>query len=183
MTHLQDMRRRGRSPTLHIGTNTSTQPDLLDEDDQDALVKSLEDKSLEQTRRFQRFFSYVGGFALVVSLVFPLMSHEECSTQWLTCLSHSIISATAHGCSVALGQADPHASISKFSQAGVALIAFTVLLWLAGLSKENFDHFHLSLICGNIVTFLGAGLLRWDIENTLRDIKELKGAKYEHKSL
>jgi hypothetical protein len=178
------MRRRGRSPTLHIGTNTRTQQhDLLDEDDQDTLVKSLETESLEQSRRFQIFFSYVGGFALLVSLGFPVISHEECSAQWLTCWSHSLVAAVAHCCSIALGQADPHASISTFAKSGIALISLTVILWVVGVTSDSFDHFHLSLICGNIVTFLGAGLLRWDIENTLTDLEELKAAKYEHKSL
>lgn len=178
------MRRRGRSPTTHPGTNTPAE--FLDRDDQDVIVKSIEDEALEQTRRFRTFFWYIGAFALLGSIAYPFLSYEECSTQWPVCFSHSFLSVVAHGCSIALGQQDDSSSpysASTFGKVCLALIGSTILFWTSGATKEEADHYHLSLIFGNIVTFLGAALLRWDMENTLKDIRELDSAKYDHKTL
>jgi hypothetical protein len=156
----------------------------MDIDDQDLLVHSLEDQAFQQTKDFQRYFGLVVGFAVLVSLVYPLLCQEECSTQWAACWIHAAVSSLTHALSILLSRKDPPSSrdLPLLLATSVPTV-IAVLLWLAGKFAEDIEVFHLGLILGNIVSFMGSLLLRWDIQSTKTALEELHGAKYEHKSL
>ena len=180
------MRRRGRSPTCHMGTNANTE-EYLDKDDQDALVESLEVEALAQNRQFQTYFGIVGGFAALISLIYPLLCQQECSSQWFTCWFHALVSLFAHLGAIYLSRTDPSSLRAQQPLAVVALttvvIVIPILLWIMGFFSEDIEHFHIGLTIGNLVTFVGTMLLRWDVYSTTKALEDLHGAKYEHKSL
>jgi TRAP-type uncharacterized transport system fused permease subunit len=155
----------------------------MDKDDQDALVESMEDEAWQQTKQFQRFFGFVGGFAVLVSLAYPLLCQEECSVRWTTCWIHSIVSSVNHVCAILLSRRNQRSQDFQLLVATIFLVAAPSALWVFGNFAEDVEHFHVGLLVGNLVTFLGALLLRWDIESTSKALDDLNGAKYEHKSL
>jgi hypothetical protein len=65
----------------------------------------------------------------------------------------------------------------------VLLVVIPVILWLTGKFADDIEHFHVGLVVGNLVTFVGSMMLRWDVRSTTRFLEDLHGAKYEHKSL
>jgi hypothetical protein len=113
------MRRRGRSPTRQFeATNsafeTSSDDDdedddggdtMMDTDEQDELIRSMEEDAQKQSQLFQTAFSLVGGFAMVTSLfVYPFVCHDECSQRLLSCWTHAIISSGTHGLSIKISR-------------------------------------------------------------------------------
>lgn len=187
------MRRRGRSPTPHHGTNTDphhdeNDNDFLDSDDQNALVASLEAEYRSQAKQFQLAFGLVGGFAMAASLLYPFLCEEECSTRLLACWTHTAVAVVAHGLSILLSRIEQHGS-SQTTRSMALLVGASsltlvpVLLWVAGFFHDDIEHFHLGLVLGNAVTLTGSMLLRWDAHSTRIALEDLNGAKYEHKSL
>jgi hypothetical protein len=252
--------RRGRSPTpktVEQVTNASLEDDdddddnddspttttnnelFLDEDDQAALVQTLQEDATRQARHFQTLFSWVCGFAILVSATYPWLCASTCLAQdgdnnhikgsdvtleeqrlyyflpRRNCWIHSLYSITCHGLVIYLtlsllpapsplmrvGEEDtPITSNSKF-QRPMILVAAILTFGPVGLWKmrwlENRDtsvvyssavgdeeeHFHLGLMIGNIVTFLGLLVLRWDALSTRQALQELDAAQYKHKAL
>ena len=167
----------------------------IDEDDQQELVESLQREAAVQSRFFQNVFGYgIGGMAIVFSLIFPLLCPDECTAEGtivtLACGSHSVFSSAVHAWSI-------HPFVLKTSSTttrsppppppiiiDVALQVIPILLWLTGfLSTKDEDHFHLALLIGNIVTFIGSRLIYWDIQSTEKALENLDAARYKHKSL
>lgn len=200
------MRRRGRSPTpKETTTNGSTiesENEFLDTDDQTALIATLADEAQRHLKQFRLAFGLVGGFAAIVSLMYPLLNPEECSVRLFPCWFHSIGAAVIHSLSVALSQfqtpdiSSPLYHTTTISQpnkgsrllhiflGGTTMLhVLPPLLWWIGMLDNGAEHFHLGLWLGNVVTFLGALLLRWDASSTKRALEDLNDAKYEHKSL
>ena len=209
------MRRRGRSPTPHIGTNTTGAYDnddddddtmmmmMMDTDDQDALVESLELDAIQQTKDFSNYFGFVVGFAVLASLVYPLLCHEQCFPRMWTCGCHAMVSSATHVGAIWLSSSSSSSSSSLeppfqqpqrqttittttttiISLTVCGLIGIPLLFWGMGNFADDMEHFHIGLIVGNIVTLVGSVLLRWDAWSTKRALEELHGAKYEHKSL
>jgi len=161
----------------------------MDEDDQKELVESMQREAAEQSVYFQKIFGYgIGGMAIVVSLVFPLLCPDECSWDRGTaraCWSHSVLASSLHAWTV-----HPFV-LSKPSLAGrpleivdVALQSIPFVLWLTGVFfSDDEDHFHLALLIGNAVTFFGARLIYWDIESIKDSLGNLDAARYKHKTL
>ncbi len=100
--HKITMKRRGRSPTKKSrSTNAILDGEMIDTDDQELLIRSLEEEAHQQSQLFQKAFAAVGGFAMVISLlVYPFLCHEECSQRLISCWTHAIVSCVTHGLSI-----------------------------------------------------------------------------------
>lgn len=210
------MRRRGRSPTERFkATNSALDASeeengdnavILDTDDQEELIRTMEEEAKKQSQLFQTAFSLVGGFAMVVSLfVYPFLCHDECSQRLFSCWTHAIVSCGTHGLSVKVsrstnrypngvdhieddinddaGPAPIFPSLPSLFGILVVLHVLPLVLWVLGAFDRDVEHFHLGLVLGNLVTLLGSFLLYWDAQSTQQALNDLHGAKYEHKSL
>jgi hypothetical protein len=214
------MRRRG-SPTARFeATNSafeSSEEDddddmIMDTDEQEELIRFMQEDAQKQSQLFQTAFSLVGGFAMVISLfVYPFLCHDECSQRLFSCWAHAIVSCGTHGLSIKLsrsmnpryptsGMEDdddggggrknddlliPPFSLVKSTLFGILVVVHVLplLLWVMGIFDKDVEHFHLGLVLGNVVTLLGSFLLLWDAQSTREALSDLDGAKYEHKSL
>ncbi|KAG7342210.1 hypothetical protein IV203_007302 [Nitzschia inconspicua] len=193
-------RRRGRSPTKEFastdaasavarGDNTIDEDspvELLDEDEQKALVDKLKADAAAQSRFFQRLYGYgIGGFATIFSLCFPLLCPDECHKERV-CWIHAVYSSLTHVWTV-----HPFLVPSTKSQLyrwnGIISLIVQVIPWLIWMFGTAFlqdeDQFHLGLMIGNLVTYLGSFLIDWDMNSTNRALKELDDAQYKHKAL
>ena len=56
-------------------------------------------------------------------------------------------------------------------------------VWLMGDTGDDPDHFHLVLLIGNAISFLGSLVLLWDIDSTNKALADLESSQYKHKSL
>jgi hypothetical protein len=259
--------RRGRSPTpktVEQVTNASHEDDdnddhspatnatelFLDEDDQAALVQTLQEDATRQARYFQTLFSWVCGFAILVSATYPWLCASTClahgdndndnnqgsdvtlEEQRLYyflprrhCWIHSLYSVTCHGLVIYLtvllmsvpslplvrvGEEETPITSSNSNSNNklqtsnhrpmtllAAIVTFgPVALWrmkwwessdknvfYSSIVGEEEEHFHLGLMIGNIVTFLGLLVLRWDALSTRLALQELDAAQYKHKAL
>lgn len=160
----------------------------LDEDEQRELVQSLHIQAVEQSRFFQKAFGYgIGGFAMIFSLCFPFLCPDECRHE-STCWVHAVFASAVHAWTVhsfVLPSSSAAASPSRSKD--VVSLALQVIPWLIWVFGSSFahdeDHFHLGLIIGNLVTYLGAFLIRWDMESTNKALQDLDAAQYRHKAL
>jgi hypothetical protein len=178
------MRRRGRSPTVYQGTNTPVPEDeVMDEDDQTALVEALEKECAEQLKQFQLYFTYIVYFAIVISLVFPLLCQEECSYQMTSCWTHALYSAIVHGLSLFLARNNSQSQDLRWFVLTFLLVAIPINVWVMGAFHEDIEHFHIGLILSTMPTFGGCIMLRWDDRSTFTSINDLKRLKYEYKTL
>eukprot|EP00536_Pseudo-nitzschia_multiseries_P009496 jgi/Psemu1/23330/gm1.23330_g len=196
--------RRGRSPTPYQNaTNADNFDDdasMMDEDDQLELVESLQREAISQTRFFQKLFCYgIGGIAIAISLAFPLLCPDECGADQETamaCWSHSVFSTAVHlrtvrpFASESPPSPSPTTTISRSAAAirvqsaiDIVLQVGPIGLWWAGFFSTDEDHFHLALLIGNFVTFLGARLIQWDMQATQHALESLDASRYKHKSL
>jgi hypothetical protein len=166
-------------------SSESSNPELLllDEDDQEQLLQSLEQEVAKQTRQFQKLFALVGGFALLVSLFYPFLCATECSSQWIICWTHAVYSATMHGMVILISRDLRQQARQALIYCLAILIIIPIILWILGKFADDIEHFHLGLMIGNIVTFVGWLLLRWDARSSGKALDDLNSAKYEHKSL
>jgi hypothetical protein len=156
---------------------------LLDEDDQEQLLQSLEQEVAKQARQFQKLFALVGGFAFLVSLFYPFLCATECSSKWIIiCWTHAVYSATMHGIVILISR-DLRQQSRQAIYCLSILIIIPIILWILGKFADDIEHFHLGLMIGNIVTFVGWLLLRWDARSSGKALDDLNSAKYEHKSL
>jgi hypothetical protein len=178
------MRRRGRSPTsrksIDNNNNKEDEVEFLDQDDQDELVDSLAQEITHQTQQFQNMFRVIAGCAVVVSLLYPLLCQDECSSQWLVCWTHAVYSALNHVV-VVIVLVTEKKNIMPFLAAGTLVVPLVV--WMLGFFSKDIDHFHMGLIIGNVVTLFGSFLLRWDAQSTQNALQELDASKYRHKAL
>lgn len=209
------MKRRGRSPTEKSYATNAARYDLQDEDDnddendvnedlimdtddQEDLIQSLQEQAQEQVQLFQKAFLVVGVLAIVITLfVYPFLCYEECSLRRLSCGTHAIFSSISHGLMIYSSQylrlQSPHndallvlpVSILKSTPFLLATIlnVIPIISWVTGAFHLDVEHFHLGLVVGNVLTLLGSFLLVWDAQSTQQALDELYGAKYEHKSL
>ena len=177
-------RRRGRSKTRYSeSTNASAEP--MDEDDQIELIESLEKEALEQTMFFQKIYGFgIGGMAIVVSLIFPLLCPDECRETPIACWCHAMLSSAVHAWQaipfafqIAIVNGPPHMAVDSTFQ------LIPIVIWLLGFFGNDEDQFHLALLIGNLVTFLGSRLMYWDIQSTKKSLESLDAARYKHKSL
>eukprot|EP00980_Cylindrotheca_fusiformis_P028333 scaffold22592_cov129-Cylindrotheca_fusiformis.AAC.19 len=176
------MRRRGRSPTTYVGTNTVSNEDvMMDEDDQAALIAELEKEAAEQMEQFQRYFSYIGCFAIVISLGFPFLCQEECKYQLESCWIHATYASIVHGLSLYLARGK--GKDNKWFIMAFFCITIPLFLWVKGAFHEDVEHFHVGLALSNVTTFGGSILLRWDDRSTSASIQDLNRLKYPHKAL
>ncbi|CAJ1943134.1 unnamed protein product [Cylindrotheca closterium] len=177
------MRRRGRSPTSYRGTNTTTEDDVLDEDDQSELIEEIRLEAEAQMEQFQRYFTFIGFGAIAISLVDPFLCQEECEQQITSCWSHSIFSAVLHGAAVALARNQSNEQDFHWFLILFALVVIPMIFWVMDLFHEDIEHFHIGLLLSNMVTFVGCILLRWDDQSTFTSIDDLHDLKYAHKTL
>jgi hypothetical protein len=127
-------------------------------------------------------FRVVVGFAVVVSLFYPLLCQDECSRpsgNWLVCWTHALYSALNHVLVIVLVTKQ---NIMPFLAVGT-LVPLVVVWRLGFFSEDHIDHFHIGLIIGNVVTLLGSFLLRWDAQSARNALMELNASKYRHKGL
>ena len=204
------MRRRGRSLTpVNQSTNAEDHNDcsnynqegvgeqatFIDEDDQEKLVLSLQVDAIRQAEQFRRFFAVVCVFAILVTIAYPLLCRTYCSSQPRLCWIHSAYSSILHGVIIALqyyvplrgpqlGKITMEANTESSSRSAILLTAILITLpLLLGVLKNDAEDFHLGLIIGNMVTFVGMLLLRWDAASTRRALEELHASKYKYKDL
>ena len=203
------VRRRGRTLTPvnqstnaedHNHSNYNQEGDgepvtFIDEDDQEKLVLSLQADAIRQTEQFRRFFAFVCVFAILVTVAYPLLCRTYCSNQPRICWIHSGYSSILHGVIIALqyyvplsgpqpGKITMEANAVASSRNAILLTAIlTTLPLLLGVLKNDAEDFHLGLIIGNMVTFVGMLLLRWDAASTRRALEELHASKYKYKDL
>jgi len=178
----------------------------MDEDDQRELVKLLQLEAAAQSSFFQKVFGYgIGGTAIFLSLVFPLLCPDECSADRgtaLACWSHSVFSCGVHArmihpfvlqssstttelsSSTTSSSASTSLTITTIAtNTDIALQVIPILLWLTGFFSKDEDHFHLALLISNLVTYLGAHLVFWDMQATQKELESLDAARYKHKAL
>jgi hypothetical protein len=149
------------------------------------------------------YFGYgIGGFAIVFSLIFPLLCPDECAANnndnnnATICWLHAVYSSLTHAWViypfVMKETSQTRRGVSKLrTRTDFIVIAFLqllpIILWLTGFFiavQQDDDHFfHLALIIGNVVTYIGAHLIHWDIQSTRKAIEELDSARYKHKAL
>jgi hypothetical protein len=202
------MRKRGRSPTecfqaTNAVRDAADQAEMLDTDDQEAFIQSMEAESRRQSKFFQTAFLGVGVFAMVVSLfVYPLLCQDECSSRVLSCCAHAIASCGTHGFSIKISRSlnslvdelgdskpsDPMLPPRAVIESPIFLLwsvanLLPFVLWVVGVFDRDVEHFHIGLALGNLVTSMGALSLLWDTYTTRQAFADLHGAKYEHKSL
>lgn len=203
--------RRGRSPTPYVGTNTSKRkliddddpdgaaaaPDYLDDDDQTRLVEELTQDAIRQTQQFRRYFSIMAIFASSVSLLYPILNPEERAGEPRACWTHAVVSSILH----LLGlinhprrtsveeKPDPIDSVGSWIQLLLLIVVIVVPLGMSlavywwELTVRDAHYFHLALMGGNLVTYLGSVLLNWDVSTTRKALEDLQKSKYSHKSL
>jgi hypothetical protein len=205
------MRRRGRSPTQYRKTtdgiidgvnddngDASLSPcEPMDEDEQRELVQRLRTEAAKQSKFFQQLFGFgIGGFATILSLLFPMLCPDECHNEQ-SCWVHSVYSSLVHIYTVypfiptsKLTSSATSASARRTFRSrwkdvcGMMLHIIPFVLWCTGLAfNHDIDHFHLGLIIGNLVTYLGSWLVYWDMQSTNNALQELDDAQYRHKSL
>jgi hypothetical protein len=162
--------------------DSSVEP--LDEDEQKALVESLHAEAAAQSRFFQQLFGYgIGGFAMIFSLCFPLLCPDECRQEQL-CWVHAVYASLVHAWTV-----HPFILPSSKMQLWKAMVSLMAqampwIIWIFGTAfSHDDDHFHLGLMIGNLVTYLGAFVIHWDMKSTNKALKELDDAQYKHKEL
>ncbi len=200
-------RGRGRSPTKHIrgtnsakidnglvDTNDDSSAEPLDEDEQKELVENLHAEAFAQSRFFQKLFGYgIGGFAAILSLTFPLLCPDECYHE-STCWFHAVYASAVHCWAVHPFVVGSFASTNTYLVSGIgprwkSYVSLTFqfapwMIWLFGTSfAQDQDHFHVGLMIGNLVTFLGGFLIYWDMQSTNKALKDVKDAQYKHKAL
>lgn len=180
---------------------------FIDEDDQKDLVESLQSEANIQSIFFQNLFGYgIGGLAILFSLIFPLLCPDECAANYndnnnnnnaTICWLHAFYSSLTHAWViypfVTKKTSQTRRRVSKIRAItdfiGIALQLLPIILWLTGffiiaVQQDGDAHFfHLALIIGNFVTYIGAQLIYWDIQSTRKAIEELDSARYKHKAL
>ena len=58
------------------------------------------------------------------------------------------------------------------------------IVWIfGGAFDHDEDHFHLGLMIGSLVTYLGSFFVRWDMKSMDKALEELHNAQYKHKAL
>jgi hypothetical protein len=197
------MRRRGRSPTQHgkatnavdgdDASQSSCEP--IDEDEQREMVQRLHVEAAKQSKFFQLLFGYgIGGFATLLSLLFPTLCPDECSNQESSCWIHAICSSLLHIHTVypfiiSSKSAEPGTKNNDWMKNintiyGLLLQVLPLLLWITGLAfNHDEDHFHLGLIIGNAVTYGGSWVVYYDMMSTNKALNDLDNAQYRHKAL
>ncbi|MGK3750158.1 MAG: hypothetical protein ACI8RD_002457 [Bacillariaceae sp.] len=200
------------SPTTDDADTDDDQEQFIDEDDQKDLVESLQSEANIQSIFFQNVFGYgIGGFAIIFSLIFPLLCPDECANNnnnnnidnnnngaaATICWLHAVYSSLTHAwvmypfvmkktSQTTRREVSKIRTITNFI--GIALQLLPTVLWLTTgffiAAAQHDDHFfHLALIIGNVVTYIGAHLIYWDIQSTRNAIEELDSARYKHKAL
>ena len=179
------LNRRGRSQTRYSESTNADQDELIDEDDQQELIESLQREAAIQSRFFQNIFGFgIGGMAIVFSLIFPLLCPDECAAEGMgACWSHSVFSSALHAWSIHPFVLKTLSTRSPTTIIDVALQMIPILLWLTGFVSRDEGLFHFALLVGNIVTFIGAHLIYWDMKSTETALGNLDAARYKHKSL
>ena len=201
------VKRRGRSQTpadqctnaASHGREDGEPVCYMDEDDQDELVTSLQDDAIRQAKQFHKFFAFVCLFAIFVTVLYPWLCPVDCSNKQFRCWIHTGYSVLLHALDIALQKHTPFENTPQSTMIGMkaalfissrglilAAASLTVLplvLLLVGAITDDVEDFHLGLIVGNMVTFGGLVLLRWDAASTNRALEELNGSKYKYKDL
>jgi uncharacterized protein with PQ loop repeat len=195
---MRQRRGRGREPRDNDVTNEFV---FLDEDDQNRLVQEIQTKVNEQQARIVKLFQWLCRVTAVLTILFVWLSvasasdaeslsdnkynkydeHKRAQTwQWL----HGLASAGLHlqqatQCTV---QSFRAVSFMMMIVANVALASFAV--WNARTEQaDSFVFAHQGLVLSNLVTILGAWVVRWDEKDTIWQLTELKQAKYRYKDL
>ena len=181
---LSSISNRGRSPTKYC---TSTNSDPIDEDEQRELVESLRrDAAVQEMQLFKVYGFGIGGMAIVFSLIFPLLCPDECSTGAAGCWSHAVYSSLTHLYVIhpfVLKNTSTRVLATRMDAVAFLLQAIPIIFWFAGFFSRGEDNFHLILLIGNAISYLGAHLVCWDMQSTLKSIEELDAARYKHKTL
>lgn len=177
------MRRRGRSPTSYRGTNTAPEDDLMDEDDQNELIETMQREVEAQMQQFQHYFTLIGFGAIAIALLDPFLCQEECAEQMVSCWTHSVFSAVVHGATVVLARNKSYVQDFHWFLTVFALVVLPIVFWMMDFFHDDIEHLHIGLSLCNMVTFAGCMLLRWDGKCTSISVNDLHKLKYEHKTL
>lgn len=154
--------------------------ELIDEDEQDQIVNTLEEEVTNQINQSNRFASIIGYLAVILNIILAVLNPfaEMNVLLW----AHATVSSGFHLYSTLSHAVDT----TKDNQHDISLVVLAILscllLAILGADHPMFD-LHFVLFIGNLLTTSFAVWLRRDSMATLCAIHELEAAKYKYKSL
>lgn len=172
---------------------------LMDQDEQDSLIQTLETQSRQQQTDLEQIYWYLCCFVTVISLSLVVLSvtYHQHSYNNKILSNHVSGMAWIHGivaslCNLALGrpgilvsQQHYHRSLIVVPAILVFVVVPTVCLMYAR-RQENPDRFvmlHYSLWGCNVILLVGAVILHREWYLSEQALQDLKAARYRYKSL
>jgi hypothetical protein len=154
---------------------------LLDEDEQEEVVASLEKEGTQQIERMNKIFTAICIMAIAMTLVVVALDGG---------VAHGIYSAGVHWLARTHATMDPCAAAPTSVHSNtftllILLVLSPFLFLVSSLASMNADDktLHWSIALANLLVALCAFLLRMESTNTFRALEALEGSKYQYKSL
>jgi hypothetical protein len=176
---------------------SSDKVEFLDEDDQERVVKDLQEENDKQQEQMQRVFGVLCAAVAIISMLTTLLVHRRDTTAtaattmaaatgrqlrwihatlatWLDLQSPSVCGSASAGALFWKVTAPAAASF---------LVAGGALYYARKVGSEESIWLHYGLLANNAMVLVMAFALRWDREATNKALQNLKKAKYNYKSL
>lgn len=154
---------------------------LIDADEQEEVVTSLEKEGTEQIERMNRIFTAICIMAIAMTLVVVALDGG---------VAHGIYSVCVHWLARTHATTDPCAAAPTSVQFNtftllILLVLSPLLLLVSSLASMNADDkiLHWSIALANLLVALCAFFLRMESANTFRALGALEQSKYDYKSL
>ena len=151
-----------------------TPVDLLDEDEQDEITRTLAKDASVQLKEMVLGFRIICGIASIGCLAIAVLVANDIMGK-----AHAALAAGFHYLVGRISARDTNSHLTDFVLAGGCLLP---ILLLSVFETSDSDVLW-SLSLGNLLTTVGAIFLRRENETTANSIKDLHDAKYRYKSI
>jgi hypothetical protein len=172
---------RRRRTTASDGASAEA-ADPIDENEQDEIVKNINDDASAQMKEMIQIFGYICLVAAVACVVLGVTA----STKVLGV--HAMVASGLHILARYLCSSTSATSFWRDAGLLVATVfpMLALFLLLPAMSLSNYgaeSEYHLSLTLGNLLTSVTCVFLKRDQNSTAKAISELHASKYSFKSL
>jgi len=169
-------------------TKEKDDPLLMDRDDQDRLVRQLQEENARQQAHMERIFGYLCRTAAIISILLAVFVHfrqtSSHSTAQILGWAHVSVSAILHVNTSGLHQPSIDLSYKIIRPAALNVLVACGGFFIARWRKDDDClHFHYSLLASNVLVLSMGFWLRREQRLTQESLSDLKASKYRYKSL
>lgn len=159
---------------------------LMDEDEQEEVIASLEKEGTQQIERMNKIFTAI--CILAISMTLVVVAFHGGAMHF----AHGIYSAGVHWLARAHATMESCAAARSSSQSNMSALLILLVLSpllvlasssLASMNADGSTALHWSIALANLLVALCSILLRMESTNTFRALESLEGSKYQYKSL